>query len=127
VGVAVFLVAGPISTLFVTDAAVQSTTTALIRAACVSVLLWGVMNGSMGPLRAGGDTTWPFYAQLVGLFGFALPLAYLGATTSLGLWGLYGTLFVETGVPAAIIYYRFRTDKWKLISRAHREAAVGSA
>ncbi|MFB6272301.1 MAG: MATE family efflux transporter [Salinibacter sp.] len=126
VGVAVFLVAGPISALFVTDAAVQSTTTALIRAACVSVLLWGVMNGAMGPLRAGGDTTWPFYAQLVGLFGFALPLAYLGATTPLGLWGLYGALFVETGVPAAIIYYRFWTDKWKRISRAHREAAVGS-
>ena len=127
VGVAVFLVADPISALFVTDAAVQSTTTALIRAACVSVLLWGVMNGAMGPLRAGGDTTWPFYAQLAGLFGFALPLAYLGATTPLGLWGLYGALFVETGVPAAIIYYRFRSDKWKLISRAHREAAVGSA
>jgi len=127
VAVAVFLVAAPISALFVTEAAVRATTTALIRAACVSVLLWGVMNGAMGPLRAGGDTTWPFYAQIAGLFGFALPLAYLGATTVLGLWGLYGALFVETGIPAVIIYYRFRTDKWKLISRAHREATVGSA
>jgi len=127
VAVAVFLVAHPVSGLFVSEAVVRDTTTALIRAACVSVLLWGVMNGAMGPLRASGDTTWPFYGQLLGLFGFALPLAYLGAVTPLGIWGLYGTLFVETAVPAAVIYYRFRTEKWKLISRAHRSAAVGSA
>jgi putative MATE family efflux protein len=126
VAVAVFAVADPISALFVTDTAVRSTTTALIRAACASVLLWGVMNGAMGPLRASGDTTWPFYGQIVGLFGFALPLAYLGATTPLGIWGLYGTLFVETAVPAAVIYYRFRTERWKLISRANRAATVGS-
>ncbi len=126
VGLGVFLVAGPISALFVAEAAVQATTTALIRAACVSVLLWGLMNGAMGPLRASGDTTWPFYGQIAGLLGFALPLAYLGATTSLGIWGLYGTLFAETAVPAAVIYYRFRTEQWKLISRARRKATAGS-
>ncbi|MFB6098878.1 MAG: MATE family efflux transporter, partial [Salinibacter sp.] len=127
VAAAVFLVAAPISGLFVTDAGVRATTTGLIRAACVSVLLWGVMNGALGPLRASGDTAWPFYGQIVGLFGFALPLAYLGAVTALGIWGLYGTLFVETAVPAAVIYYRFRTEKWKAISRLHRKATVGSA
>ena len=127
VGLGVCLVAGPISALFVAEEAVQGTTTALIRAACVSVLLWGVMNGAMGPLRASGDTTWPFYGQILGLFGFALPLAYLGAVTSLGIWGLYGTLFVETAVPATVIYYRFQTNTWKRISRQHREAAVGNA
>jgi len=127
VGAAVFVVADPISALFVSEETVRDTTTALIRAACVSVLLWGLMNGAMGPLRASGDTTWPFYGQIAGLFGFALPLAYLGAVTSLGIWGLYATLFVETAVPAAVIYYRFRTNKWKLISRRHRAAAVGNA
>jgi Na+-driven multidrug efflux pump len=85
------------------------------------------MNGALGPLRASGDTTWPFYGQLLGLFVFALPLAYLGAVTSLGIWGLYGTLFAETAVPAAVIYYRFRTQKWKRISRQNREAAMGQA
>ena len=127
VGAAVFVVADPVSALFVDDGAVRATTTALIRAACVSVLLWGVMNGALGPLRASGDTTWPFYGQLLGLFVFALPLAYLGAVTSLGIWGLYGTLFAETAVPAAVIYYRFRTQKWKRISRQNREAAMGQA
>lgn len=121
----VFALAGPISHLFVSDPSTLSTTTALVRATCVSVLLWGLMNGSLGPLRTSGDTTWPFYGQLLGLFAFSLPAAYAGATTTLGIWGLYAALVLETGVPAAVIYYRFQTERWKAISRANRAAAVG--
>jgi Na+-driven multidrug efflux pump len=84
------------------------------------------MSGGMGPLRASGDTEWPFYGQIVGLFAFALPVTYLGATTALGLWGLYVALVLETGVPAAVIYYRFRTREWLRISRAYRSTAVGA-
>jgi Na+-driven multidrug efflux pump len=51
---------------------------------------------------------------------------YLGATTSLGLWGLYLAYFAQTVVPAGINYYRFSTGKWKAISRAYRpDSAVG--
>ncbi|WP_375802833.1 MATE family efflux transporter [Salinibacter sp.] len=126
-GTVVFALADPLSLLFVGDEAVRPTTVALIRAACVSVVFWGVMNGAMGPLRATGDTTWPFYGQMLGLFVFALPAAYLGAVTPVGLWGLYGALLLETAVPAAVIYYRYQTDKWRLIGRAYRGAAVGSS
>jgi Na+-driven multidrug efflux pump len=115
-----------VSRLFVSDAATLATTTALVRAACVSVLLWGFMSGGMGPLRASGDTQWPFYGQIAGLFGFALPAAYLGATTGLGFWGLYASLVLETGVPAAVIYYRFHSKAWMRIGRAHRSATVGA-
>ena len=126
VGAIVFVGASPISHLFVNDAETVATTTALIRATCASVVLWGVMNGAMGPLRASGDTQWPFYGQILGLFAFALPLTYVGAVTELGIWGLYGALVLETGVPAAVIYYRFRTEQWKRISRSYRSATVGA-
>jgi Na+-driven multidrug efflux pump len=108
--------------LFVSDPAVLPVTVALVRATSVSVVLWGVVNASKGPLRASGDTRWPLYGHVIGLFGFVLPTAYLGATTSLGLSGLYLALLLETGVPAAVTYYRFRSDEWKLISRAYRPA-----
>ena len=127
VGVSVFVAADPVSRLFVSDPATLEMTAALIRATCGSVLLWGVMNGGMGPLRASGDTRWPFYGQILGLFVFALPATYLGATTALGIWGLYAALILETGVPAAVIYYRFRTEQWKRISRANRSTALGGA
>lgn len=126
VALGVFLFATPISAGFVQDAAIVPTTAFLIRATCISVVLWGVLKGAMGPLRASGDTTWPLYAQGVGLTIFALPAAYVGATTALGLWSLGAALILEIGVPAGIIYYRYRTDCWKQISRAHRAAAVGA-
>ena len=122
VALSVFAGAHPISQLFVRDAAVAPIAAALIRAACVAVVLWGVMNGAMGPLRASGDTRWPLYGQMLGLFAFALPAAYLGAVTSLGLVGLYLALLFETGVPAAVTYARFRSERWKLVSRNYRPA-----
>ena len=120
--IVVFAFAGPISRLF-GEAAALPATIPLIRVTCVSVVFWGLLNGAIGPLRAGGDTRWPFYGQMVGLVVFALPLAYLGATTPLGLIGLYLALVLETGVPAAITYARYRTDAWKAISRAYRPTA----
>src|SRR5690606_6484201 len=119
----VFVLADPVSRLFVSDPVVVGMTKTLLRVACLSVVLWGVMNGSLGPLRASGDTIWPFVGQMIGLFGLALPAAYLGAVTSLGLAGLYLALLLETGVPAAVTYYRFRSNRWKLVSRAYRPAA----
>jgi putative MATE family efflux protein len=126
VAVGVFLAATPVSYLFVGAPGTADLTANLVRAACASVLLWGVMSGGMGPLRASGDTRWPFYGQVVGLFGFALPAAYLGTATGLGLWGLYISLVLETGVPAAVIYYRYRSRAWMEIGRSYRSAAIGA-
>lgn len=125
VAAGVFAFAGPLTHLFVDDPAVIPTTTALIRVTCLSVVLWGVLNGSLGPLRASGDTRWPLYGQTAGLLFFVLPAAYAGAVTPLGITGLYLALLLETGVPAAVTYARFRTEKWKCISRTYRPAHAG--
>jgi len=87
------------------------------------VIAQGVKSAAAGPLDASGDTRWPFYSQAIGMFGVAIPLAYLGATTSLGLVGLYLSFTAESFVPAAINYYRFSTGKWKAISREFRPGA----
>ncbi|APX96253.1 MATE family efflux transporter [Natronorubrum daqingense] len=97
----------------------------LVYAACVAVVFQGVAGAAAGPLDASGDTVVPFASQFVGMFLVSIPLAYLGATTSLGYWGLYLAFVAETSVPAAINYWRFRTDKWKAISETYRpDAAV---
>ena len=127
VAAGVFAGATPLSHLFVSGAATVPTTAALIRATCVSVVLWGIMNGAMGPLRASGDTRWPFYGQMLGLVVFALPAAYAGAVTPLGLAGLYGALLFETGIPAGVVYARFRSGTWKQISRTYRPEPARNA
>ncbi|WP_227377340.1 MATE family efflux transporter [Haladaptatus halobius] len=120
--VVVFLLAEPIVLSFVADPADPSVPVAvsLVYAACVAVMAQGIKGAAAGPLDASGDTRWPFYSQIVGMFGCAIPLACLGATTSLGLAGLYLSFVAEAAVPAAINYHRFSTGKWKAISREFR-------
>ena len=98
----------------------------LVYAACFAVILQGVPGGAAGPLDAAGDTKVPFVSQFLGMFCVAIPLAYVGATTPLGLWGLYLAFLAETSVPAAINYWRFRSGKWKGISEAYRPDATTS-
>lgn len=143
VAVVVFVFAEPITMLFVGDPAdlAVGEAVALVRAAAVAVVFQGVARAAAGTLTGSGDTRWPFYSQVLGMFGLAIPLAYLGATSvtipsltlplldvslpgvtvpALGLFGLYLAFLAETTVPAAINYYRFSTGKWKAISRSYR-------
>jgi putative MATE family efflux protein len=115
----------------------------LVYAACVAVVFRGVASASAGPLDASGDTRITFLSQFLGMFCVSIPLAYLGAAglavpsvslplvgatpgiviPELGLWGLYLAFVAEGAVPAAINYWRFRTDRWKRISEAYRPDA----
>ena len=113
----------------------------LVYAACFAIIFQGVSGASAGPLDASGDTRVPFVSQFLGMYAASIPLAYLGATglsvpsvtvpvveastpalaiPALGLWGLYLAFVSETAIPAAINYWRFRTNKWKRISMAYR-------
>ncbi|ATW87287.1 putative MATE family efflux protein [Halohasta litchfieldiae] len=116
--------AEPIATVFVDDPAAVALTTSFVLVAAVSVIPLGVGGSATGVLRGAGDTRIPFYASLIGLYLCALPTAYLGLLTPLGVSALYIALVVETTVPAGISLWRFRTDRWKAVSRAYRPAAV---
>ena len=117
-----FAFAEPIVTVFVGDATDPTVpiATTLVMVASVAVIAQGVNSAVAGALDATGDTRWPFYSRVLGMFGLAIPLVYLGATTSLGLLGVYLAYFAESTVPAAINYYRFSTGKWRAISREYR-------
>jgi putative MATE family efflux protein len=114
--------AEPIVRLFVNDptGATVAVAVGLVYAACVAVIPQGVAGTAAGALDATGDTRWPFYSRAVGMFGLAIPVAYLGATTSLGIWGLYLAYMGQTLLPAAVNYYRFSTGRWRAISREYR-------
>jgi len=129
VGAAVVsLVADQVALAFGVDATVLPMASTFIAVACLSVVFRGVSGGATGPLRASGDTRWPFYGQLLGLYVFTLPVAYagavavpgLGAVTPLGIEALYLALVLETLVPAVVVYYRFASGRWKAVSRSYR-------
>ncbi|MDL0121387.1 MATE family efflux transporter [Halobacterium sp. BOL4-2] len=117
--------AGQIVGVFVDSASDPSVPIAvtMVYVAAAAVIPQGIGATVAGALDATGDTRWPFYSRAVGMLG-ALPLVYLGATTPLGLYGIYLSLFSETCVPAVVNYLRFRSGKWKAISREYRPDAA---
>jgi len=127
IAVGVFVFARPIGRVFVDDPSILPTVVTFIRVACFGVLFSGVYGGSTGPLRASGDTRWPFYAQLTGLYLFALPIAYVGvAVPEIGQTALYAAILAEMAVPAVVTYHRYHSGTWKVVSRDYRpDAAAG--
>ncbi len=109
-----------IARLFVDDPAVVPLVVPFIYAACLGVIFQGIEGGAVGALRASGDTKWPLYAKLAGLYVVGIPVAYLGVITPLGVVAIYLAFVAETFVPASITYYRLRTGAWKVVSRAYR-------
>jgi Na+-driven multidrug efflux pump len=83
-----------------------------------------ITSTAAGALDATGDTNWPFYSRAIGMFGLAIPLVYLGATTPLGLIGIRLSFLAESVPGSAINYYRFHSGKWKAISRGYRPEAA---
>jgi len=127
IAVGVFALARPIGSVFVDDPDILPTVTAFIRVACVGVLFSGVYGAATGPLRASGDTRWPLYAQLTGLYLFTLPIAYLGVVADpIGVQALYAAIFAEMAVPAVIVYHRYRSGEWKVVSRDYRPDAAAT-
>ncbi len=122
-----FVFAEPITSVFVNDPETLPLAAAFVRVAALSVIFWGISGAATGPLRASGDTRWPFYANLLGLYVFAIPFMWIGSVTAIGVVGIYLALVAETVVPAAVNYHRFATGQWMHVSRQYRpESPAGS-
>ncbi|WP_290812484.1 MATE family efflux transporter [Halovivax sp.] len=120
VGLAVIALATPIARVFVSTPTEVDRAATFVQVAAISAVAMGVDGAATGALRGAGDTRWPFVASLVGRYAVALPVAALGLVTPLAVVGLYLALFLETLVPAAINLWRFRSNRWKAVSREYR-------
>lgn len=117
VSAAVVVLARPIANVFVHDPATIGRTATFVRVAAVSAVGYGIDGATTGALRGNGDTRWPFYGKLVGLYAVTLPIAVLATATPLGVLALYAALLAETAVPAVVTYYRFWTGAWLPVLR----------
>ncbi|MDD6274269.1 MAG: MATE family efflux transporter [Clostridiaceae bacterium] len=69
-----------------------------------------------GGLRGGGDTKWPLISTMIGVLGMRMILGYFFIVQF--HWGLAGAWFcwlLDQSVRAIIIYFRFRSGKWKTV------------
>ena len=69
-----------------------------------------------GGLRGGGDTKWPLISTMIGVLGMRMILGYFFIV--LFHWGLAGAWFcwlLDQSTRAIIIYFRFKSGKWKTV------------
>lgn len=69
-----------------------------------------------GALRGAGDTKWPLYSTIAGIWGIRISLAYLFVFFfKLGLIGAWLGICIDQVIRYGILYWRFRKGKWKYI------------
>lgn len=69
-----------------------------------------------GGLRGSGDTRWPLIATMAGVLGVRLILGFIFIKVL--FWGVLGAwlaMTIDQFVRSAVIYFRFKTGKWKYI------------
>lgn len=77
-----------------------------------------------GALRGAGDTIYPLYASILGIWVFRVGVTYL--FVNIGGWGLIGAwtaLVMDQYVRSIVIHLRFRSGRWKA-NRAQADTEV---
>lgn len=107
---AVFWLAGDWLVLpYSKDLAVQALAASLLPIAAAFQLFDGVQVISFGVLRGAGDVRAPTIANLVGYYGFGLPVAYLlGFAGGFGAQGVWWGLSLGLGVVSMGLLWRIR-------------------
>jgi Na+-driven multidrug efflux pump len=112
-GLVLFVGAEPLVNVFTRDRATAGYAAAFTRVFGVSMVWFGVFFPLAGALRGAGDTRTPFYARLLGSFGFLLGLSYLlGVTLGYGLPGVYVGVALSYLCWAVVVAVGFRWGGW---------------
>jgi putative MATE family efflux protein len=112
-GVVLFAGAEHLVAVFTRDATTATYAAAFTRVFGVSMVLFGVFFPLAGALRGAGDTRTPFYARLVGAFGFMVGGSYLlGVEFGYGLPGVYAGVVLSYVCWTAIVGAGFRWGEW---------------
>lgn len=113
-GLATFVLAGPLSRLFSDDPATARMTADYLRTLSLAQPLYAVGTVVAGALRGGGDTRLPLWAAVVSGWIFLVPVAWLtGVHLGWGpraVWLAQALSYVVFAVPLA---WRFRAGRWK--------------
>jgi len=121
IGFVLALFAGPISGLFSDEPDVIFLSTRFIYINAIGVLGYAINRIMRGALRGAGDTRWPFYGNLLGIYGWLLPVSYIfGIVLDYGLIAIFVAILGGFFIPALVNLIRFKTGKWKGVSRKLR-------
>lgn len=100
--------------MFIDDQEVIGLTAWYLRIVAISEPPLAVIFVLAGTLRGAGDTRFPLYISVFGLWVFRIPLAYfLGITCGYGAIGAWSAMTIDTFVRGFLYILRFKSGKWK--------------
>jgi putative MATE family efflux protein len=111
-GTAIVLFARPIARFLIDDPDVVRLTVIFIYVLGSVQALMAVEFTLAGALRGAGDTRFPLFTVLCGLFGARIALAALFAWLGLPVEWVFGALIADYVVKASLLIWRFRSRRW---------------
>ena len=116
VGVCYILFSYPLARLYTKDLAVAAMAGAVLKLLALAQPGQSTQLSLAGALRGAGDTMYPLYASIIGIWGFRVGATYLFVNVfGWGLNGAWIALVMDQYIRSSVIYLRFRSGKWKTI------------
>ena len=114
-GAAIVLAAEPIARFLIDDAEVVRLTVVFIYVLGSVQVLMAIEFALGGALRGAGDTRFPLYTVLAGLFGARVLLSGVFAWLGLPVEWIFAALIADYVVKATMLTLRFRSGRWKTL------------
>lgn len=114
VGLLLIFFSHPIARLYTKDLAVAAMAGTVLKIMSLAQPSLSTQLSLSGALRGAGDTMYPLYASIFGIWVFRVFVAYL--FVNIFGWGLIGAwvaLVLDQTTRAIIVYARYRSGKWK--------------
>lgn len=115
IGIILFLIPGPVISLFTDDILVISSGTASLRIISIGFIFYGMGMTMVQALNGAGDTITPTWINFFSFWMLEIPLAYVMAIyLNIGETGVYYAIIIAEAVMTIIAVYYFKLGKWKL-------------
>lgn len=115
VSVFLFVFAAPVISFFTQDEGVKHYAILAVRIVCTGYIFYGIGMVMTNAFNGAGDTRTPTVLNLLGFWGFQIPLAWvLSKTMGMGPVGVFIAIPVAETAIAIAAYFLFKKGKWKL-------------
>jgi Na+-driven multidrug efflux pump len=99
--------------LFTDDPALVGLGTISLQVLALSQPFWGLSQVMSGSLRGGGDTRYPMWVTMAGMWLLRLPIGYaVGILAGFGLPGVYSSSLIDALFRSFMNIRRFRQAPW---------------
>lgn len=117
IGILLFIFAPQIVKIFTSTVEVQIMVVNVLRLIALFQCFIAITQIFTSALQGAGDTKFPMYATLVGIWGVRIGIGYfLGIIMNFGLFGVWIAYAIDITVRAFLLVIRFNHGKWESIA-----------